>query len=339
MVGPFVNPLPIRNQVPVTGSALDLLRSEKRAVMEAFAHQDCPFAKIVEAVNPERTSNDNPLFNVGFVMENFPEIELKGRHFEAEYLNFDPEASLLDLRFVAIEKHGGLRLSCEYKSALFAPETVDALLHAYAAMLDAIASEPSKLVADFALPATLVQQSERSAAAGKQRVVVAATYTAEPIREPLEFWLKQLGMPTHIEFALFNQVFQQLLDPASLFATNEMGANVVLLRIEDLRGVEGPADDGSEQVVDAGVAELLAALRSGSPTSVCTDYRRDRSGLGVSAQRQDTGASNRTCRSQTHCCSARNCWYPGGFIFRVARSLPGNCLRRPVQLPGQPCAV
>ncbi len=262
MVGPFVNPLPIRNQVPTAGSALDLLRSERKAVMEAFAHQDCPFAKIVEAVNPERTSNDNPLFNVGLVMENFPEIELKGRHFEAEHLNFDPEASLLDLRFVAIEKHGGLRLSCEYKSALFAPGTVHALLQAYAEMLDAIANEPSKLVSDFVLPETLVRQAEHGVAVRKQRVVVAATYTAEPIREPLEFWLKQLGMPTHIEFALFNQVFQQLLDPSGLFATNELGANVVLVRMEDLRGAESTANDNFEQVVDAGADELLAALQA-----------------------------------------------------------------------------
>ena len=89
--------------------------------MEAFAHQDCPFAKIVEAVNPERTSNDNPLFNVGLVMENFPEIELKGRHFEAEYLNFDPEVALLDLRFVAIEKHGGSAALVRIQECAFQP--------------------------------------------------------------------------------------------------------------------------------------------------------------------------------------------------------------------------
>ena len=128
MPGPFVNPLPLRNPIATGQSAVQLLDSERRAVMEAFAHQDCPFAKIVEAVNPERTSNDNPLFNVGLVMENFPEIELRGRNFEAEYLNFDPEVSLLDLRFIAVEKHGGLRLSCEYKNGLFTAETVDSLL-------------------------------------------------------------------------------------------------------------------------------------------------------------------------------------------------------------------
>lgn len=258
MIGPFVNPLPIRNPIADGQSVLDLLNSEKKAVMEAFAHQDCPFAKIVEAVNPARTSNDNPLFNVGLVMENFPEIELKGRHFEAEYLNFDPETALLDLRFVAIEKHGGLRFSCEYKSALFSPETVDALLQAYADVLDATASDPEKRIDEFRVPEVLARQVAASSLARKRSIAVAATYTAEPLKEPLEFWLRQLGMPPKIEFALFNQVFQQLLDPNSLLANNQYGANVVLVRMEDLHEADAlEAAKGLDSVVD----ELLAALR------------------------------------------------------------------------------
>jgi amino acid adenylation domain-containing protein len=254
MPGPFVNPLPLRNTVHGDETAAQLLEREKRIVMEAFAHQDCPFQKIVEAVNPERSSSDNPLFNVGLVMENFPEIELKGGHFEAEYLNFDPEVSLIDLRFIAVEKGGGLRLSCEYKSALFTPETVDALLDAYADTLAALVQDPERRVADFPLADMLVRQAETSAVLRQQVVAIAATYTAEPIQDALEFWLKRMGLPQRLEFAPFNQVHQQLLDPASLLATNQHGANVVLLRIEDLRS----AGSGS---YDDGVDEFLSALR------------------------------------------------------------------------------
>src|SRR5215472_16703394 len=253
MPGPFVNPLPLRNPVDGRLTAAQLLSREKVAVMEAFAHQDCPFAKIVEAVNPERTSEDNPLFNVGLVMENFPEIELKGRYFEADYLNFDPEVSLLDLRFIAVEKQGGLRLSCEYKSALFQPETVDTLLHGYVQVLSAMISASHTAVAEFTMPPALAKQAEISTVMRKQRVAIAASFTAEPIREPLEFWLRQLGMPQNIEFSPFNQVFQQLLDPTSLLASNEHGANVVLIRIEDL-----PTGDDSS--LTAGVNEFLSAL-------------------------------------------------------------------------------
>ncbi len=261
MPGPFVNPLPLYNPIHAGDTARDLLNREKTAVMEAFAHQDCPFARIVEAVNPERTTDDNPLFNVGLVMENFPEIELKGRYFEAEYLNFDPEVSLLDLRFIAVEKHGGLRLSCEYKSALFTPQTVEGLLQAYADLLAMMVENSDKPLAEFVLPAALCQQAEASAIARRQSVAISATYTAEPIKEPLEFWLKQLGMPPKVEFAPYNQVFQELLDPSSLLAKNQYGVNVVLLRMEDLH--TAPAGNEKEVVdsPDAAVSELLDALR------------------------------------------------------------------------------
>ncbi len=255
MPGPLVNTLPLRNAIFESETVADLLGREKLVVMEAFAHQDCPFANIVEAVNPDRTTSDNPLFNVGLVMENFPEIELTGRHFEAEYLNFDPEVSLLDLRFIAVEKHGQLRLSCEYKSALFAPETVDALLGGYAYILAAMVANPAQAVSAIALPESLQRQANASTNARQQAVAIAATYTAEPIQEALEFWLHQLGLPLKVEFAPFNQVFQQLLDESSLLGRNQFGANVVLLRMDDLR-------TNNDAGLKAGVDELLAALRA-----------------------------------------------------------------------------
>ena len=264
MPGPFVNPLPLRNPVQVAQTALQLLNSEKKAVMESFAHQDCPFAKIVEAVNPERTTNDNPLFNVGLVMENFPEIKLKGRNFEAEYLNFDPEVSLLDLRFIAVEKHGGLRLSCEYKSALFTAETVDSLLQAYADVLSAIVESAERPIEEFVLPDALVRQAEASAIARRQVVAITATFTAEPIKEPLEFWLQQLGMPRSIEFAMFNQVFQQLLDSSGLLASNVDGTNVILLRMEDLRSTDTDSAIDVAVGLHSSVEELAAAIRVAS---------------------------------------------------------------------------
>jgi FkbH-like protein len=64
-------------------------------------------------------------------------------------------------------------------------------------------------------------------------VVIGATFTAEPIGRVLGFWLKELGLDCGIEFSAFNQVFQQVVDPASAMARNREGVNVVLLRWED----------------------------------------------------------------------------------------------------------
>ena len=70
-------------------------------------------------------------------------------------------------------------------------------------------------------------------AAGAPCLALSATFTAEAIQPALTFWLRELGLGYDVRFAPYNQVFQQLLDPASLLARNSSGANVVLVRFED----------------------------------------------------------------------------------------------------------
>lgn len=78
-------------------------------------------------------------------------------------------------------------------------------------------------------------ESRPACAEEQERWVLAATFTAEPIREPLAFWMEQLQWDVNIHFAPYNQVFQELLSPQSLLALNRTGANFVLLRLEDLK--------------------------------------------------------------------------------------------------------
>ena len=72
-------------------------------------------------------------------------------------------------------------------------------------------------------------------------IAISATFTAEAIQPGLEFWARELGLDYEIKFAGYNQLFQQLLDPAGLFARNRGGFNVALLRFEDWLRDGGPA--------------------------------------------------------------------------------------------------
>ena len=98
-------------------------------------------------------------------------------------------------------------------------------------------------------------------------LAVTATFTAELVKEPLEFWVKQLDLRAKIKFAPFNQVFQQLLDPVSLLARNLDGANVILLRIEDLRTAENGHPDEIDSQFESSIDELLVALRASAQRS------------------------------------------------------------------------
>ncbi len=67
----------------------------------------------------------------------------------------------------------------------------------------------------------------------RNQIVITATYTSELIEESLSYWLQEMGLSYSIEIAPYNQVFQELLNPASLLATNQKGINVVIVRFED----------------------------------------------------------------------------------------------------------
>ena len=88
---------------------------------------------------------------------------------------------------------------------------------------------------------------------------VSATFTAEPIEPCLGFWTSRLGIPGRIEFAPYNQVFQQLLDPTSLLAKNDRGANVLLVRLEDWLRFR---HDLKPRVSPARQSELLAGKKT-----------------------------------------------------------------------------
>jgi FkbH-like protein len=88
-------------------------------------------------------------------------------------------------------------------------------------------------------------------------VAVSASFTAEPLQPTLDFWMSRLRENSAVEFAPFNQIFQSLLDPASLFAENKSGVNVVLIRWQDL-------GSGSAMAVNA--RHLLKTLKQTAGT-------------------------------------------------------------------------
>jgi len=266
MVGCFVNPLPLRNPVMAGQSVLDLLNREKSAVMDAFAHQDCPFSKIVERVNPERR-NDNPLFQVALLLDNFPSIALNTASFRAEYLDIDLELALLDLRFRAMETEAGLQISCEYKSQLFTRETADALLAGYLKVLEQAAGDAAQLVASTDLPTSLARQARAARRRGQKALIaVAATFSAKPIADPLEFLLGELGMNYRVTTAP-GQAAGAMLNSDALVRAD--GFRIALVRFEDWLGDRPAEMQNLQDRTDSFTTELSGLPDDGTPLIVC----------------------------------------------------------------------
>lgn len=119
--------------------------------------------------------------------------------------------------------------------------------------------------------------------APQQKIAITATFTAEPVEESLAFWMQELDFPFQVEFAPYNQVFQQLLDPSSFISQNVKGINVVLVRFEDwqrfenhesLGEAEAKSDELAPEKISRNVQDLAIALksvaaRSATPHIVC----------------------------------------------------------------------
>jgi FkbH-like protein len=110
--------------------------------------------------------------------------------------------------------------------------------------------------------------------AGATCITVAATFTAEPLREPIEFWLQELKWECGVRFAPYNQVFQELLNPSGVLASSACGLNVLLVRPQDWVRYRNGASARAElaahavQFVDA-VRTAAGALRVPLLAVVC----------------------------------------------------------------------
>lgn len=111
-------------------------------------------------------------------------------------------------------------------------------------------------------------------------IVVAANFTVEPLRRPLEFWRDLLSLDHPVVFAPSDQIFQQLVDPDGPMRGNGAGFNVIVLRLDSwidewgdpgLRGFESKLDDLAATLAAAGYSQTaryllcLAPLQEGIP--------------------------------------------------------------------------
>ena len=274
MVGCFINFLPIRSKLANEETGLQLLEQIKTNALDAFAHQGSPFEKVVEAIATNRNFSQNPLYNVAFLHQNLPQPSNFGEGLNANFVPMFLPTSNLDLRIVAQELKEGTYLWCEFNTDLFDAATIEQLVLLYIDTLEKFVDQPETKIAQFKLSEALVQQVEASQTqAPEQTIAVTATFTAEPVEDSLAFWMGHLQRRSRIEFAPYNQVFQQLLDPSSLLRQNQSGVNVVLVRFEDWQRFANGSSDSFNQEIERNVDDLVAALKtavSKTPTILIT---------------------------------------------------------------------
>jgi amino acid adenylation domain-containing protein len=151
LIGFFVNTLALRLDLSGNPSFRELLRRAQATALEAFAHQDLPFEKLVEELHPNRRANRLPLAQVAFVLQNTPAQLPQLPGLEVTQVPSWTRTAKFDLTLCVDETAEGLVAALEYNTALFAPATAVRLLESFHVLLEAIVAAPERRIADLPL--------------------------------------------------------------------------------------------------------------------------------------------------------------------------------------------
>ncbi|MGW4284539.1 amino acid adenylation domain-containing protein [Nocardia sp. NPDC004750] len=157
VVGMFVNTLVLRARVDAGEGFTDLLARVRAADVAAFAHADVPFERLVEVLNPERSTARHPLFQVGFSFHNQAEADFSLDGLTATAADFESEVAQFDLHLIVTDRYGpdgipaGMAASITYATALFDESTVAGFATRLQRLLGAVCTDPRLPVGDLAL--------------------------------------------------------------------------------------------------------------------------------------------------------------------------------------------
>src|SRR5688572_27659711 len=154
LIGFFVNTLVMRTRLSGDPTIREVLRRVREVTLEAQTHQDVPFEKLVEELQPERTLSHGPLFQTMFVFLNEGEnlVALDNLSFSSIELNHGTEKNDLTLRIVEREKK--LVGSVSYSTDLFDESTIRRMTAHWQRILEAIVADPEQLLRDVELLST-----------------------------------------------------------------------------------------------------------------------------------------------------------------------------------------
>ncbi|MGV9885172.1 amino acid adenylation domain-containing protein, partial [Streptomyces sp. NPDC003006] len=150
LVGLFLNTLVLRTDTSGDPSFRELMDRVRAVDLAAYAHQDLPFERLVEVLNPDRVPGRNPLFQVSLTLDNAPDAHLALPGLEVAPQPLPGAAVKLDLLFNLRERRGtdgspgGIEGIAQYNADLFDHATVETLMERLERLLRAAVAQPGR---------------------------------------------------------------------------------------------------------------------------------------------------------------------------------------------------
>ncbi|MFK0167153.1 condensation domain-containing protein, partial [Rhizobium sp. NPDC090279] len=143
LIGFFINTLVLRTELSGDPSFGELVERVRETALTAYAHQDVPFERLVDELQPERDLSRNPLFQVMFVFQNTAPVHFDLSGLVAEPLTAPWEVAKFDLTLQLEEgSEGDLLAELEYATALFDRATIERMAGHYVRLLEHAAADP-----------------------------------------------------------------------------------------------------------------------------------------------------------------------------------------------------
>jgi len=151
LIGFFINALVLRTDLSRGPTFVEVLKRVREVALGAYAHQDIPFEKLVEELQPERSLSHAPLFQVMFAMQNAPKAALEFTGLKARVVEAKDGTAKFDLSLALEESEDGLAGGVQYNTDLFNSATISRLANHFQTLLEAIAAGAEQRIADLPL--------------------------------------------------------------------------------------------------------------------------------------------------------------------------------------------
>ena len=147
--GMFVNTIPVRLKINENETFSNYINITKNVLLEAITHQELPFEKIVEVVNPERSSNMNPIFQVAVQWITYSAKPLEFAGFRAERVNVEKGVSPFDISFNLWENEGKIEGEIEYNTDILRRDTIIRLIDNFIHLVQSAVENPNKALSEI----------------------------------------------------------------------------------------------------------------------------------------------------------------------------------------------
>jgi len=151
LIGFFVNTLVLRTKLSGELGFRELVKRVREVCLEAYAHQNVPFEKLVEELRPERALGRQPLFQVIFAFDNTPPPTREQSLLTVRPFEIDNESTMFDLIFAMVDTTASLSGSIHYNTDLFSDSMMSLFVSHFKEVLAQVVAHPEKSLADISL--------------------------------------------------------------------------------------------------------------------------------------------------------------------------------------------